>query len=270
VAIAALASKVFPLSLTLLFSLNVWCLSMPHSFSTFTRHDLRTLRIGVKATLLYLVFFISLSMLMNRIGLVTIYSFYFYWQQFHYTKQNMGIGIWKKTDRSLRERSIDYSFYFFISIFSIAASFYGGGIQFFGYSLLNPFIWFTLSPFSVIMLNLILLGFYVYLRPGYWKMALTHTLIYTLAYLVLDNFVLGWVLLNIFHNSQYLFFMNQEEKNLRFFLYAALLSVGFYMVLHASFLIAASIAIMLAMNFTHYIFDGLVWKKNFHLKSLWA
>lgn len=263
-----MAAHIYPVSLALLFSINVWCLSMPHSFSTFTRHDLRTVGVGTKATLLFIAFFILLSAMMNRIGFVTIYSFYFYWQQFHYTKQNMGIGIWKKKESANKERFIDYTFYFLISIFSIAASFYGGGIQFFGYSLLNPFIGLSLNPHLALVLNFIVLGLYIYLRPTFWKMALTHTLIYSLAYLVMNNFVLGWILLNIFHNSQYLFFMKKEEKNLMFFLYAAILSIGIYFILHIDVLITMSIAVMLSLNFTHYVFDGFIWKKKYRMSSL--
>ena len=184
VSIAAIGARLHPMSLGLLFSLNVWCLSMPHSFSTFTRQDLRTFNFGLKALFLFIAFFIFLSTTMNRFGFVIIYSFYFYWQQFHYTKQNMGIGIWKTKDRTTREIIIDYAFYFLVAIASITASFYGGGIQFFGYSLINPFFIFTLKPIWILGFNFFILSAYVYLRPAFWKMALTHTLIYSLAYLL--------------------------------------------------------------------------------------
>lgn len=266
VALALAVARIYPMSLGILFTINVWCLSMPHSFSTFTRSDLRTTNIAIKAILLFLVFFILLNGMMARIGFVTIYSFYFYWQQFHYTKQNMGIGIWRTKDRTPKERYIDYTFYFLISSLSIVASFYGGGIQFFGYSLINPFFIFNLHPYAAIGLNFIALLVYTYLRPAFWKMALTHTLIYTLAYLLLNNFVLGWILLNIFHNSQYLFFMKTEEKNLMVFVYAVLLAAVFYFILHSDMFISLSLAIMLSSNFTHYVFDGFVWKKNFRSK----
>lgn len=241
---------------------------MPHSFSTFTRHDLRSFKIGSKAFILFLSFFVALNLMMNRIGFVSIYSFYFYWQQFHYTKQNMGIGIWKKQNRSQAEIWIDYCFYFSISIFSIAASFNDGGIQFFGYSLLNPFSLLTFAPRIVLVFNFSILAFYSYLRPEVRKMAITHALIYSLAYLVLNNFVLGWILLNIFHNSQYLVFMKQEEQNLQFLTFAIFLSIGIYLVLHVDALIAITIAIMLALNFTHYVFDTFIWKKKFILKFI--
>lgn len=266
VGLGALAVHIHPVSLTLLFSLNVWCLSMPHSFSTYTRHDLRSASVAMRALILFIIFFILLNITMNRMGFVTIYSFYFYWQQFHYTKQNMGIGIWKKQNRTQKELLIDYAFYFLTSILSIAASFSDGGIQFFGYSLINPFTILTFNPHYVIGFNLLILILYIYQRPLAWKMAITHSLIYSLAYLLLNNFVLGWILLNIFHNSQYLIFMKQEESNLHFLLYAAALTIAIYLVLHVDTLISLTIAIMLSLNFTHYVFDTFIWKKKFRIK----
>lgn len=241
---------------------------MPHSFSTFTRDDLRTTSIALKALLLFLTFFFLLNGMMARMGFVLIYSFYFYWQQFHYTKQNMGIGSWEIKKKASKDLYIDYTFYFTVSIVSIAASFYGGGIQFFGYTLLNPFLWFTITPFAAIIVNVTALSLYIYLRPMAWKMGLTHALIYTLAYLVMNNFVLGWILLNIFHNSQYLVFMKAEERNLKVFLYAGILAFLFYFILHSDTFIIFSLGIMLSLNFTHYIFDSIIWRKSFREKRL--
>ena len=267
VGLGALAIHIHPVSLALLFSLNVWCLSMPHSFSTYTRHDLRSPRVALKAFFLFSAFFILLNVTMNRIGFVTIYSFYFYWQQFHYTKQNIGIGIWKKQKRSQKELLIDYIFYFSTSILSIAANFSDGGVQFFGYSLINPFSLITFEPHYVIGFNLLILLLYLSQRPKAWKMAITHTIIYSLAYLLLNNFVLGWILLNIFHNSQYLIFMKQEESNLQYLFYAIALTLAIYLVLHLESFFSLTISIMLSLNFTHYIFDTFIWKKKYKINT---
>ena len=259
VAITFVLVSFSPISFPLLFAVNIWGLSMPHTFSTYTRHDLRNKRTALSALLLFLLIIISLIIIKINIGLVIIYSIYFFWQQFHYTKQNMGIAIRKNKNKTL---IIDHLFFLLVSLISTLTIFNNGNVQFFGYSLIAP-IPFSLNHQIAILINIILLLTYCIIRPANWKMAISHTLIFSVSYIFLNNFALGWLLLNIFHNSQYLIFMKNHEKNYFFILYALLFSMLFYFIIKQDSFIELSIVLMLAMNFTHYLFDGFIWKRKF-------
>lgn len=235
---------------------------MPHTFSTFTRQDLRTANTSFMAVMIFLFFLMMTHVVISQVGLVIVYSFYFYWQQFHYTKQNMGIGIWKKEERGRFTSAIDHLFYFLVTSIAIIGSFSEGGVQFFGYALINPF-GLTLKTSWALALNIAIGFFYIALKPKSWKMALTHVLIFSISFLCIKNFAVGWLLLNVLHNTQYLVFMRNEQKSLRFFFYASLLSFVLYIILQAGTAAAVSVTFMLSLNFTHYVFDGLIWRRNF-------
>lgn len=267
--ISAIFAHFIPVTFPVLFAVNIWGLSMPHTFSTFTRGDLRRPKVSAIALVLFFLLAISIYAASFKFGLVLVYSFYFYWQQFHYTKQNMGIGVWDQGTRSKKERIIDEAFFFLITIISILGIFSGESIQFFAYQLINP-IKLSLNSNLAIALNTILFLIYIFLRPKNIKMAFTHTLIFSFSYLMINNFAIGWLLLNILHNSQYLIFMYQKEKNFLFIIYAVILSLIFYGLVTISaksgnffFIpITISIVLMLALNFTHYLFEAFIWKKK--------
>ena len=269
VLISAILVHFIPITFPVLFAVNIWGLSMPHTFSTFTRGDLRRPKVSAIAFILFLILAGIIYTASFKFGFVLVYSFYFYWQQFHYTKQNMGIGVWDQKDRSKKERVIDETFFFLVTIISILGIFHGENIQFFAYQLINP-IKLSLNSNLAIAINTILFLIYIYLRPKNIKMAFTHTLIFTFSYLMINNFAIGWLLLNILHNSQYLIFMHQKEKNFLFVIYAVIFSLIFYGVIELSaksgnlfFIpITISIVLMLALNFTHYLFDAFIWKKK--------
>jgi hypothetical protein len=198
--------------------------------------------------------------------MVAVFSFYFYWQQFHYSKQNLGIG--RKMQKQPGSLLVDKIFYLGVSAIAIAGLFNGEGEVFFGYKLFNVFP-FSISATAAFSINLIFLSIYMLYRRSFDKMAIMHTAIFSLCYLLPENFAEGWLYLNIFHNTQYLFFMKIFERNLFFYLNAILVTCFFYILYYLAnkygmmlYSFPITIFMLLALNFSHYVFDGVIWKRR--------
>lgn len=197
--------------------------------------------------------------------MVLLYSVYFFWQQFHYGKQNYGLAIWQESS-PLKNKWINLSFYLGTITFSLIGLFSSGAQNFFGYILLNPFF-ITLSKTQVLMINGTLLVSYLAYKPSEWKMALQHVGLFS-GYLITNNLAEGWLYLNVFHNLQYLSFMKNFEKKITFLILPLLITgifVGLQRFAFSKMMLASfplSILLTIALNFTHYTFDAVIWKKS--------
>ena len=214
------------------------------------------------------VFLISVMMISQFSGMVVLYSLYFYWQQFHYGKQNFGLGQWGS---ERKPNLIDKSFYLVIVALSLIGLLGGESQAFFGYVLYTPFKT-NLSSWWIFAVMMLLTLSYILYRPDQKFHALGHTLIFSLAYLYCEHFALGWLILNVFHNLQYLKFMKSFEKKLSYLILPAVLTFTLYLLqFHVLkgfilFSVPVSLGLMLALNFTHYTLDGLIWKRSGILK----
>lgn len=246
-------NRTFPSSFMTLFLVNIWFFSMPHTFSTFLRTDRRNMRSVMWTVLIFILFLFSITSLVNLKGMIILYAIYFFWQQFHYAKQNYGIGA----ERGM----LDQIFYLGSAFIGVMAIFSDGPQSFFGYMLSNP-LPFALSSLFLISLNAFLACVYLLMRPAGRYHAVSHVLIFTLAYSVSEHFAEGWLYLNIFHNLQYLKFMHAYEKKFSFFVMPVVLSAVFYFLQKYNVSVALSVISMMALNFTHYTFDALIWKSG--------
>lgn len=255
--------KIFPTSFNVLFLINIWLFSMPHTFSTFTRSDRRETKKVFLTLGLIGLFLVSIMMISQLSGMVVLYSLYFYWQQFHYGKQNLGVGQWRSERRA---GFIDKSFYLIIVAMSLLGLLSGEPQAFFGYVLFSP-LKLDFSNGWIFFLMLLFTVGYVLYRPEQLKDAFGHTLIFSVAYLYCEHFALGWLILNVFHNLQYLKFMQSFERKLSYLLLPLVLTFVLYLLqFHVFkglilFSLPLSLGLMLALNFTHYTLDGLIWKK---------
>ncbi|MEZ6064567.1 MAG: hypothetical protein R3B90_02405 [Planctomycetaceae bacterium] len=134
-------------------------------------------------------------------------------------------------------------------------------------------------------------------RSGRWSAPLnlylaSHCLIYYVGYLAITDINYGWLAINVWHNAQYLLFVwmfnvrrvAREGKQagllevlcrpgwrhvMLYFVTTMLLTTIVYgltwMLLRTSLLAAipaASLIVYQAINFQHYIVDGIIWKSN--------
>jgi hypothetical protein len=259
-----LLNNFFPTSFNILFLINIWLFSLPHTFSTFTRGDRRTTKHIALVAALMVIFLGTIITISNISGLVFLYSLYFYWQQFHYGKQNFGLASWGASEAP---NFLDKSFYLIIIGLSLFGLLNNGHQSFFGYVLYTPFTLF-IPKLSIFTSMMVLTATYIFFRPKQLKHALSHTLIFSFAYLYCEHFALGWLLLNVFHNLQYLKFMKNYEARFSFILAPVALTLMLYILqFHILkgfilFSLPLSLALMLALNFTHYSLDGMIWKKS--------
>ena len=257
-------NRQFPSSFETLFLINIWLFSLPHTFSTITRSDRRSVKSFSFAIGLLLFFLLAVLTVSHLAGMVLVYSLYFYWQQFHYAKQNFGMAGWNSSKKS---DLLDQCFFVGTAAICLAGLFSEGSQGFFGYVLMNPFL--TSVPKSYLVLALMLVtAAYLCLRPRQFKPALGHVGIFGFCYLYCEHFALGWLLLNIFHNIQYLVFMKNFELRPSFIVLPLVLTGVLYLLqFHLIsglilFSLPASLGIMLSLNFTHYTLDGLIWRNH--------
>jgi hypothetical protein len=256
-------NKFIPTSFNTLFLVNIWLFSLPHTFSTFSRSDRRSTKQIVLTILLILLFLVTTITVSNISGIVFLYSVYFYWQQFHYGKQNFGLSVWSGTQAP---NFIDKTFYLTIVGASLLGLLSDGPQSFFGYALYFP-ITLTISKMAIFASMIAFTSVYIVYRPKQLVHALSHTLIFSFAYMYCEHFALGWLLMNVFHNLQYLKFMKSYETKFSFLRVPLLLTLGLYILQFHVFngLIFLSLplglSLMMALNFTHYTLDGLIWKK---------
>lgn len=253
--------QLFPTSFETLFLINIWLISVPHTFATFTRSDRRKIKSLILPTVFLLIYMVVIVFTGHSHGMVLIYGIYFCWQQFHYAKQNYGIG--KQSSKT--DSRWDQAFYLLSSGLILLSSFSSGPQNFFGYALANP-LRLTISMPSCFFLVFSAATILSILRKT--LMPLEHVLIFSLAYLSAEHFALGWLLLNVYHNLQYLNFMWLFERKWSYLLWPLSLTLAFYFLQNHSvqgfnFLsVPFGLALMLALNFTHYTFDGLIWRHN--------
>ena len=268
---------------------DVWLLSHPHAVSTFFKRDVFD-KISKKNGILILAFLLNiLAFIAFKFGSVALFNVYFFAQWFHYMRQNYGISIsyYKKLG------SLDYLFQKIIlhtiPVLALMNLFAKGPLGFFGYYIYFPAlpmetgsyikalfflflsVWIALEGFKLKnkQFNLI-----------YFLYSTSNFTLYFWVYFYMSNFLFGWLGLTIYHNIQYLVFSWSHEdysrSKKRFygyylmvafasFLVFGIIELGEYFVYY--YAIPISLVGTLAVNFTHYIYDSVIWKNNLKVAS---
>src|SRR4029079_1850003 len=142
------------------------------------------------------------------------------------------------------------------------------------------------------------IAYWVFRRVQAWRarrLALVHTLymsshflIFAVGYLLIDNITYGWLVINIWHNAQYILFVwlfntrrfkNGIDPQARFLSYISqgrrlwlylLTCVGITGVIYRGILgplnalffagLSATIVLYQIVNFHHYLVDAMIWK----------
>jgi hypothetical protein len=122
----------------------------------------------------------------------------------------------------------------------------------------------------------------------------SHLVVFAVSYLVIDDLQAGWLVVNVWHNVQYLAYVwmhNRErcdrghlsgllgwlcrpgaKRGLFYFAACLIVSTAIFAPLYAASdrldlwldgrAISVSLVIALAVNFHHYIVDGLIWRRR--------
>ena len=303
---AALSPKLF-LPLLLVHS---WLFSYDHVIATFTKlAGLPADRRRNRALIFYLPPLTVLAVLSlgQAFGVVALNSIYFFWQVFHMARQSWGLlqhyrrraGALPWDPPWLSELTL-----WSIVLVGVLHRCQGRPQRFLYMELWTPavplwLVWAAALP--TLALWLLWLGMRLAalrrgeLPLGHTLYMLTHLLVFGLAYLWLRDLSAGWLLVNVWHNLQYLVYVwlhNRQRfaggvrtdapwlswlsqpgarRAAAYFLSCLLLSTPLFYVLYSisdrldlwldGRLISLTLVAALSINFHHYLVDGLIWKR---------
>ncbi|MFQ5525062.1 MAG: hypothetical protein ACE5GX_02260 [Thermoanaerobaculia bacterium] len=292
--------ELFPLVLVL----DLWFLGYHHVISTFTRLAFDTESFRQHR---FLVVWLPFIVLAGAIGLVLVFggwilsTTYLYWQWFHYTRQSYGIErVYRRKSGEEAvggERLTRWALYL-VPLWGILYRSYQGPETFLGVEL-------RVLPVSlevVVAAGVVAAAFMAWwlfelgarvLRggtiQGHSLYLLSHTVVFVTGYIAIQDIDQGWLVLNVWHNAQYILFVWMFNQNrfregvdpdhrflsklsqrsnwpyyfLTCLLISTLIYFGLERGLHALMPYSTLPLFLVAyqtINFHHYIVDGLIWK----------
>lgn len=307
IAIAVLSGTAIMIEPSLFYPIlvvDLWVLGYHHVIATFTRlcFDRNSFEErGWMITRLIPVIALVTILLAWQVGIWVIATIYFYWQWWHYTRQSWGISrAYRRADPGgLYETGwLDHTIFYAMPTYGILLRSSENHTRFLGME-----IWMLPVPDSVVELAglataaliivwmsrrlvAVLQGRLAALHTLYM---LTHVAIFGSAYIWIRDLSVGWLVVNIWHNFQYIIFvwmfnnrrfragidprarfLSYISQNGKLWLYLATciaITGGVYWgvlrTLDWLFFagISATIVLYQIVNFHHYVVDALIWKR---------
>lgn len=291
--------KLFPV----IFVLNAWLLGYHHVISTFTRLTFDRESFGQHRfliTKLPLIVLAGVLLLCFFFGVWILTTVYLYWQWWHYTRQSYGISRLYQ-----RKAGIDNDLLSKLLIYALPT----WGILYRSYQQPDKFLFAPVETIPVPFWLVAAAGGVTVVVLGWWAARLvrdsiagtipvahtlylcSHLAIFGVGYLAIDNINHGWLVLNVWHNSQYILtvwmfnqnrfkrgidekhkflsYLSQRDK-LPIYLGVCFLisTVIYYTLTYSLTWIAVATATSLplfaivfqAINFHHYLVDAVIWK----------
>jgi hypothetical protein len=301
--LSGLAALIRPELLPAIIAVDMWFLGYHHVIATFTRlsfdrGSLREYRFFV--FVLPFIVFAATFALASLFGMWAIATTYLYWQWFHYTRQSWGISqIYRAKSGGLVSDSLLWSR---LCLYLVPA----WGILYRSFQEPETFLF---SPVRVIPVPELLVNaagaaaiatmiVWGYQRFRAWREGrlatahtwymLSHFAIFIVGYVLIEDITTGWLVINVWHNAQYVLFVwffnanrfrNGTEPKVRFlstlsqrgnvvkyFFVCLAISTGVYLsayMITKDRLIAGiplTILVYQSINFHHYIVDSFIWK----------
>lgn len=283
--------------------LDLWFLGYHHVISTYTRicFDKESYAENKSLLLVLLPAVIVVTLGVVWIfGLWVVVTIYFYWQWYHYTRQSWGISrAYRGKDRSglYEDGWLDQAIFYSIPVFGILSRSAEQHPTFIGMELWS-------LPIAPIVSNISgyialgLLAYWVFARfvavkegrlaTVHTMYMLTHFVIFYLAYIATNDITIGWLMINIWHNAQYILFVwmfnnkrfaNGVDPDAKFLSYISqdgriwlymLVCIAISGVIYWGVLrtidwlffagLSATIVLYQIVNFHHYMVDSKIWK----------
>jgi hypothetical protein len=294
-----------------LLAFHTWCFGFDHVISTFTKlagipEDRRRNRFLIYA--LPPIVLAGTLAIGQSAGVGVLNTGYFLFQWFHTTRQSWGVA--QHYRRAAGGLAWDPRWLSEVTLWSLPVV----GMLHRCHQQPGKFLWMDLHlprvPAVVVViagaLALALLVVFCWTRWRAFRrgeLSLPHTLylcshhlVFALAYLAIDDLHAGWLLVNVWHNVQYLAYVWMHNRArfdgrvrsdariltwlcqpgpLRALLYFAaclVISTPLFAAVYAAGdrldvwldgrVISISLVIALAFNFHHYIVDGVIWKRG--------
>lgn len=292
-----------PALFPIVFLADLWLLGYHHVIATMTRlvFDRRSLQQHRFLVFgLPVIVFGATFLLAWQVGVWIIASIYLYWQWFHYSRQSWGIS--QAYRRKAGDRMQDNPLLTQLCFYLVPAY----GILYRSWQAPDTFLFLELRviPVPVLLVDAVgMLALVTFLlwavgRVAAWhngRLAVAHTaymlshfVIFLVGYRVIDDITHGWLVINIWHNAQYILFvwlfntnrfkngidpsarflswLSQSSNKFKYFLVCFGISTVAYALVGLSVggQILAGLPLIViiyqGVNFHHYIVDAVIWK----------
>jgi hypothetical protein len=283
--------------------LDLWLLGYHHVVATYTQLCFDRESAAKHKFLIYwlpfLVFGATLALAMG-FGLWVLGSVYFYWQWFHYTRQSWGVSqVYRRKSGGLvsEDERLTKAMFYLLPLWGILYRSWQAPETFLGLEM-------RVFPVPVLLVDaaavaaLATLGLWIFLRArtflrGEGPIAHTiymasHITIFAIGYLVIEDVTYGWLVINVWHNAQYVLFVwlfntnrfrggakekapflsaiSQAKNWWRYFAVCLAITTLIYggVSMFGPYLLAVGLPSLIivyqTLNFHHYIVDSLIWK----------
>jgi hypothetical protein len=288
-----------------ILALDIWLLGYHHVVATYTRLGFdsdsfaryRFLASGLPVLVAVATFGAAWA-----VGPWIVASTYLYWQWFHYTRQSYGISrmYLRKIDAvPARHDPVLFGVTYLLPLWGILRRSAQHPPTFLNMDLVTVPV---PAPLLFVVAAAALVCLVVWVprevaavwrdrrRVAHACYMASHVVIFTTGYLLIDSVNMGWLVLNIWHNVQYLLIVwmyntnrfktgidprhrflstiSQPQNVARYVAVSLLASTVLYvsiqmgLELYTSSLLSASLAVYMTINFHHYIVDGIIWRRR--------
>jgi hypothetical protein len=283
-----------------IFVVNGWLLGYHHVTSTYTRLIFDRDSIAEHRFLLTWLPLIVLASVIAAsvvLGAWVLTTVYLYWQWWHYTRQSYGVSRIYGRKAGLSPDRLTTATVYAVPLWGILYRSYQAPQEFIFSSLRVlpvPFWLVAIVGAGASIVTVVWLTRQVCTRKLTTPLTLymcSHLTIFTFGYILIDDINHGWLVLNVWHNAQYILtvwlfnnnrfkeglhpkhrflsYLSQRQHVMQYFAVCLILSTLAYSLLSfalsaISIVLAASLPLFAivyqAINFHHYVVDAVIWK----------
>lgn len=304
--LTGLASLYDPAVFRTLLFLDLWLLGYHHVVSTFTRlaFDRKSLREN-RFLLVELPLIVAAATLCAVLicGKWILATTYLYWQWFHYVRQSYGIERAYRRKAAANAEIDDYvstRALALVPIFGIVYRSWQQQPQYLGMDIRylpvpELVVWIvgglTLAAVGWWLVQSARAALQGRLASAHFLYMVSHHAVFLVGYVLIPDITAGWLVLNVWHNIQYIMFvwwfnnnrfhdevdpeakfistLSQRKHVIAYVLFCLGVSTAIYLVVHQTTtsymengLIPAAVTAMMIINFHHYVVDGMIWKRK--------
>ena len=286
-----------------IFAVDLWLFSFPHVASTFTRIAFSRRAVREHRVLLFAVPFAALGLASGLVhvgGIAALNTTYFAWQSFHYTRQSYGIDRALGHRAGIRTDRLGSAVIYLSSLAGVLVRCAEAPGSFLGSPLWLP----TIPPFVAVSVGAVagacLVAWSVRAVSSLARepsdarfdrtlYVLLHVAMFTLGYVVIRDLTIGWLVVNVWHNTQYLGFVWSQNRrsyeggvdrdapafawiaapgrSVRFLAACGALATVLFGVIFVTTHRTGTnptpfLVLIQAVNFHHYIVDAVIWRRR--------
>lgn len=259
--------NIVPESLGIIFLINLWGLSYPHTISTFTKKAFKRTGYKISAIVLLVLMIASMSAIAFYKDLVFIMNIYFLAQFIHYIRQNYGISRSYLLNKKAMDLQINGALFFFYLITRDSLSFFQ--FKIWTFPIESPVLYIYFFHLSFVLYRKILLV--AHDKKNLLSFENIQYILFSLFVFDFISFEFVWIGMNMIHNLQYLLLVNHQDHGNRFLYFNipvvlisfVLFKSADYINANFQFTLSVSFILVISLNFCHYIFDSFLWKKKY-------